>query len=276
MDITGKTSVYCIIGDPVEHSFSPPMQNTAFRSLGIDAVYVPFQVKKDDLPSAINSLRALGIRGANVTVPHKSDVIPLLDEVDGEAAFIGAVNTIVNKDGHLIGYNTDGRGFMESLKEAGIVVTGKRVLVLGAGGASRAVSFYVARSGGRVYIHNRTKSRAMALRDDLLKENLNVEVVDSPADPIDPEIIINTTSLGLSANDPLPIPSDLLRPEQTLCDLIYWDTPLILDARKKGLKTLNGLGMLLWQGVLAFKLWTAMEPPVDLMREKLTEMTGKV
>ncbi len=276
MEITGKTSVYCIIGYPVEHSFSPPMQNAAFRSTGIDAVYVPFQVKRGDLHTAINSFRALGIRGANVTVPHKSDVIPLLDEVDGEAAFIGAVNTIVNKDGHLIGYNTDGRGFMESLREAGIVVKGKKVLILGAGGASRAVSFYVARAGGRVFIHNRTKSRAISLGEDLMKENLSVEIVDSQGDVIDPEIVINTTSLGLSSNDPLPIPPHLLRPGQTICDLIYWDTPLIKEAKNKGLRTLNGLGMLLWQGVLAFKLWTGMEPPVDLMREKLIEMTEKV
>ncbi|MBI4710664.1 MAG: shikimate dehydrogenase [Nitrospirae bacterium] len=143
MDVSGKTKIIGLFGFPVEHTLSPAMHNAAFKAMGLDMRYLPFKVSPQDLPHAVRAIRALNLTGVNVTVPHKEKVISLLDEVDKEAQFIGAVNTIVNKDGKLTGYNTDGRGFMQSLSEAGIQVCGKKILIIGAGGASRAISYYL-------------------------------------------------------------------------------------------------------------------------------------
>lgn len=267
------------MGFPVEHSLSPAMHNAAFRRLGLDYCYVAFSVRPDGLEDAIRGVRALGLRGVNVTVPHKERVVPLLDEVDDEAALIGAVNTVVNDQGVLRGFNTDGRGFMQSLAEAGIAAAGKRALLIGAGGAARAVGASLCREASEVILYNRDRARAASLRDRLSALKGNVSVVDGSAladgaflSSVD--IIINATPLGLSPGDPLPLEPSLLSARHAVCDLLYKETPLLRAAAQQGCRTLDGRGMLLWQGAYAFELWTGTQPPVEVMRETLLLSNG--
>lgn len=269
MKVSGKTKVLGLLGFPVEHSLSPAMHNTAFEKLGLDCCYVTFLVKPEFLRDAVKSISALNLAGVNVTVPHKERVISFLDEVDKEASFIGAVNTIVNDNGRLKGYNTDGRGFMRSLSEARISVSRKKVLIVGAGGASRAIGYYLCQSASRLFLYDIDKKKARKLISDLNKIRGNVSFFSSQLEAID--IIINATPLGLKKNDPLPIDVNLVKPKHVICDLIYKKTPLLEKASKRGCKTLNGLGMLLWQGVFAFELWTGRRPPVDVMRKALAQ-----
>lgn len=276
MKVSGKTKVLGLLGFPVEHSLSPAMHNTAFEKLGLDCCYVTFLVKPEFVRDAVKSIKALNLAGVNVTVPHKEKVIPFLDEVNKEASFIGAVNTIVNANGKLIGYNTDGRGFMRSLSEAKIPVNKKNVLVIGAGGASRAIGYYLCQNVSRLFLYDIDKKKAGKLIKDLNKIRGNVSLfsyeqsaMSNQLNNID--IIINATPLGLKKGDPLPIDVKLLKPKHVVCDLIYKNTPLLLKASGKGCKTLNGLGMLLWQGVFAFELWTGKKPPVDVMRNALVK-----
>ena len=274
MKISGKTKVLGLLGFPVGHSLSPAMHNTAFEKLGLDCCYVTFSVKPEFLRDAVKSIKALNLAGVNVTVPHKERVIPFLDEVDKEASFIGAVNTIVNDNGRLTGYNTDGRGFMRSLSEAKISVNKKNVLVIGAGGASRAIGYYLCRNASKLFLYDIDKNKAGKLIGDLNKIKRNVSLFSYQQSAIssqlkDVDVIINATPLGLKKGDLLPINTDLLEKSQVVCDLIYKNTPLLQAASKKGCKTLNGLGMLLWQGVFAFELWTGRRPPVEVMRKSL-------
>lgn len=274
MKINGKTKVMGLLGYPVEHSLSPAMHNTAFEKLGLDCCYVTFSVKPEFLRDAVKSIKALNLAGVNVTVPHKEKVIPFLDEVDKEASFIGAVNTIVNDNGRLTGYNTDGRGFMRSLSEARISVSRKKVLIVGAGGASRAIGYYLCQSASKLFLYDIDKKKAKKLISDLNKIRGNVSFFSSQPSALSPQledidIIINATPLGLKKNDPLPVDVNLLKSKHVVCDLIYKKTPFLEKASKKGCKTLNGLGMLLWQGVFAFELWTGKKPPVDAMRKAL-------
>jgi shikimate dehydrogenase len=269
MDISGKTRITGIFGYPIEHTLSPLMHNSAFKTLGLDNCYVAFRVLPEELPNAVKAIRSLNLLGVNITVPHKEKVIPLLDEVNEEASFIGAVNTVVNKDGRLIGYNTDGRGFMSSLAEAGISVDRKDIVILGAGGASRAISYYLSEKASKLSLFDIDKQKAKKLVNDLQKIRNNVFFLDN-LDNIDtPEIIINATPLGLKPDDPLPLNPDFISPEMIVCDLVYKKTKLLQEGEKKGVKTLDGSGMLLWQGVLAFELWTGIKPPVEVMREVL-------
>jgi len=269
MIIGGRTKITGIFGYPVEHTFSPAMHNAAFEDFGLDYCYVPFLVHPDYLKDAVQAIKALNISGVNVTVPHKEKVMPLLDEIDEEASFIGAVNTVVNSRGRLKGYNTDGRGFIQSLKESNIPVEGKDILVIGAGGASRAISYYLSRLARGLAIYNRNKRRAEKLVEDLKKISDNVSLCEN-IDRIDRfHIIINATTLGLKKGDPLPFDTGILKAEQIVCDLIYKKTQLLEEALKKGCVTLDGLGMLLWQGVFAFELWTGKRPQVEVMRNAL-------
>lgn len=247
------------------------MHNAAFEHLGLDYCYVPFSVSPERLEDAVKGVRALRIRGVNVTVPHKERVIPFLDEVGEEASFIGAVNTVVNDDGVVRGFNTDGRGFMQSLAEAGIDPAGKRILMVGAGGAARAVGYYLCRKAAAVYLYNRRRERAVSLAGSLNTLRGNVSVVDSDAlgskeVMASLDIVINTTPLGLSSDDPLPLEVTMLTGHHVVCDLLYKRTPLLREAAERGCATLDGLGMLLWQGVYAFELWTGLRPPVEVMR----------
>lgn len=274
MNVSGKTKVLGIFGFPVEHTLSPLMHNAAFKTLGLDMCYLPFKVSPDDLPDAVNAIKALNILGVNVTVPHKEKIIPLLDEVDKEALFIGAVNTIVNKDGRLKGYNTDGRGFIKSLSEAGIHVRGKKILIIGAGGASRAISYYLSEKAGKLFLFDIDKKKVKRLINDLTKIRKNVFFFSYQQSAIshqlkEIDIIINATPLGLKKEDPLPFDVNQLGARQVVCDLIYKKTRLLDKASKKGCRTLSGLGMLLWQGVFAFELWTGRKPPVKVMRKAI-------
>jgi len=271
MHINAKTIVTCLLGYPVEHSLSPNMHNAAFEALGLNYCYIALPVHPDALPASIEGIRALDFRGANVTVPHKEKVISLLDEVDEEAAFIGAVNTIVNNNGLLKGYNTDGRGFMKSLDENDIEISGKDVFIVGAGGASRAIGYYLCKSASNVFISDLDKNKASTLSMDLRKINSSVFFTEEKDKLYTADIIINATPLGLKPDDPLPFDTDRLFSTQIIIDLIYKDTPVLKTAAHAGCKTLNGLGMLLWQGVLAFELWTGILPPVEIMRNALLQ-----
>lgn len=270
MDISGKTKIVGILGYPVEHSLSPAMHNAAFQYLNLDFCYVPFLVKPEGLQDAIKGIRALNIVGVNVTIPHKERVIEFLDNLSEEARFIGSVNTIKNDKGKLAGFNTDGIGFMKSLAERGFQITDKKVLMLGAGGAARAIGYYICKEASELYIYNRSIERAETLKKHLYTFKQNVEIMKNINSTISSfDIIINTTPLGLKKDDPLPINASLLNEHQIVCDLIYKNTPLLQKASAIGCKTLNGLGMLLWQGVLAFEKWTGIQPPVDIMKKVL-------
>ena len=274
LKISGKTKVLGLLGYPVEHSLSPAMHNAAFEHIGLDCCYVTFPVKPGFLKDAVRSVRALNLAGVNVTMPHKENVIPLLDKVDADASFIGAVNTIVNSNGKLIGYNTDGRGFMRSLSEAQISLNKKNVLILGAGGASRAIGFYLAKKASALFIYDIDRKKAGKLIRDLNKMRKNVFPFSFQPSAFshqlhDIDIIINATPLGLKKGDPLPVDINLLKPRLVVCDLIYKNTPLLQKASMKGCRTLNGLGMLLWQGAFAFELWTGKKAPIEVMRKAL-------
>ena len=269
MNITGRTKITGLYGYPVEHTLSPLMHNAAFEYLGIDYCYLPFSVHPDSLKNAVDAIRALNLAGVNVTIPHKEAVIPCLDNVDEEALFIGAVNTIVNQEGKLTGYNTDGRGFMRSLSENNISADNKKVLIVGAGGASRAISYYLSEKADTLYLFDTDKIKLEKLASDLSGVRDNITILHHTADLSAFDVLINATPLGLKATDPLPLDVSALAAHQTVCDLIYKTTHLQSLALQKGCKTINGLGMLLWQGVLAFELWTRTLPPVEIMRNAL-------
>lgn len=279
--ISGKIRICGIIGDPLEHTMSPVMHNAAFREMGVDYLYVPFPVKKEKLGKAIEGMRALNIRGLNVTIPHKVAVIQFLDELDDLADKIGAVNTIVNDDGVLRGYNTDATGFLQALLERGIEPKGKNVVVLGAGGASRAISFILAERGSNLVILNKTvdKAREWASRiSKSFKKEVKALKLDrenlagalSKAD-----ILVNATSVGMSPNiDETPVTSSLLKPDTIVFDTVYnpIKTRLQREAEEAGATTISGLDMLIWQGALAFELWTGLKAPVELMREEVIKV----
>ncbi len=280
MKPSSSTKLIGIFGDPVSHSLSPAMQNAAFEHMGIDAVYLAFHVPARPaaaLKTAVSSIKALGFMGVNITVPHKEKVIEFLDHVDNEAVDIGAVNTIVNKAGKLIGYNTDARGYIESLRqETGFSPQGKNAVVIGAGGASRAIAFALLKAGAkRLVIANRTLRRAQTLSRDLKKRFLNAEITAVPLDkkflrPIaeDSLLIVNTTSLGMINNEELDFPLYSLPTDAVVSDIVYrpLDTGFIKKALIRGLSVHRGLGMLVHQGALAFELWTGKKAPLDVMR----------
>jgi shikimate dehydrogenase len=279
--ISGKTKICGIIGDPIEHTMSPVMHNAAFKNKGVDYVYLPFRVKKEELGKAIEGMRALNIRGLNVTIPHKVAVIQFLDKLDHLADKIGAINTIVNNDGVLKGYNTDATGFLRALRERGIEPKGKSVVILGAGGASRAISFILAERGSSLVILNRTWNKAKICTDRIseifqreataLKLNReNLAAALSKAD-----ILVNATSVGMSPNiDETPVTSDLLRPNLVVYDIVNnpIKTRLQREAEVVGATVISGLDMLVWQGALAFEKWTGLKAPIRVMREKVIKV----
>jgi shikimate dehydrogenase len=269
MQITGNTRITGLFGYPVEHSLSPPMHNAAFDHLGLDFCYLTFSVHPDFLKAAVESVRALDMVGVNLTVPHKETVIPLLDSLDDEAAFIGAVNTIVNSEGKLTGFNTDGRGFLRSLKEHNIHSENKNILIVGAGGASRAISYYLSKTAFQLHLFDIDRNKSDKLISDLGSKVKNVFVLPKLNNLEKYEVLVNATPLGLKKNDPLPFDVSALTDHQVVCDLIYKNTRLLDHAAQRGCRTLDGSGMLLWQGALAFELWTHVLPPIDIMKKAL-------
>jgi shikimate dehydrogenase len=278
-NISGKTKVCGLIGDPIEHTMSPAMHNAAYRELGLDYVYIAVGVKPEKLPQAIDGIRGLGVTGMNVTIPHKVNVIPLLDKLDPLAKKIGAVNTVVNNDGVLTGYNTDATGFLQAMLEKGVEPKGKSIAVIGAGGAARAVSFILADRGAYPIILNRIEEIdwAINLADKISKafdtDTVALELTRDNLSKVlkDTEILVNATSVGMSPNsDESPVPSGLLKPGLTVYDVIYnpLKTKLIRDAEGVRATTISGIDMLVWQGVLAFELFTGKKPPFELMKKE--------
>lgn len=273
-----------VIGNPIAHSLSPVMHNQALKAQGLDFTYLPFQVEADALAKALLGFEALHVVGVNVTIPHKVEIIAHLDQISKEAELIGAVNTIHYQNGKWIGYNTDGVGFLRSLQEdGGIDPKGALILLLGAGGAARAVAVQLGLAGAReIIIANRTRSKAEALADELSEKILEtryravgfteLEILEEMRTA---KILINATPIGMISyeGNSFPIRREWIRQEQVVADLVYrpMNTPLLEMAVEAGATTLTGDGMLLYQGVEAYRIWTGLEPPVELMRKALVE-----
>ncbi|KJR40571.1 shikimate 5-dehydrogenase [Candidatus Magnetoovum chiemensis] len=269
--INAKTKIAGLYGYPVEHSLSPNMHNAGFKDLGLNARYVAFTVRPEDIGNAVAAVKSLNMIGVNITVPHKEMVIPFLDKVNEEARFIGAVNAISNENGTLIGYNTDGRGFIRSLEEAAIDLSKKNVFMVGAGGAARAISYYICQKAARLDIFDIDTPKLNNLVNSLSAKYDNAHSQSDLSLISAADVVINATPLGLKDTDPLPLDVSLLKAEHTVCDLVYWQTKFLQEASRIGCKTINGLGMLFWQGVLSFELFTKTKAPVDVMKKALTE-----
>jgi shikimate dehydrogenase len=273
--ISGKTRVCGVIGDPIEHTLSPIMHNAAFKALKLDFAFLVFKVKVADVEKAVSGMRALGIHGLNVTMPHKSAVINYLDEVDQAAKAIGSVNTILNKDGRLFGFNTDGVGALQALRENGVEPRGKKVLLLGAGGAARAIAYTLAREADELVILNRTAKQAAELAN-LLKQTFDRKVVADTLSPNaikdtlqDSDVLINATSVGMKPNaNQTPVAFEWLRPDLAVMDIVYnpVETKLAKDAKAAGAKVVSGFEMLIYQGAASFEIWTGHSAPVEVMR----------
>jgi shikimate dehydrogenase len=259
--------VYAVFGDPVSHSLSPVMHNSALAQTGSDGFYLAFRVR--DIAAAIDGVRGLGIRGASVTIPHKVSVMQYLDRVDALAAQIGAVNTIVNRQGILYGYNSDCAGALKALKEK-TPINGKAVAVIGAGGAARAVGFGIIQEKGRLTVINRTRVRGESLADDLNCEFKPLSEIKR----LPYQILINATSAGMTPHeDSTPLSSDLLEKGMTVMDMVYnpLKTCFLKEAEKKGCITVDGLSMFVHQGAVQFELWTQKKAPVEIMRKAVLE-----
>ena len=271
--IGGKTKLLALIGDPVGHSLSPAMHNASFAADGLDFVYVALRVGAEDLPDAVRGAAALGLGGFNVTMPHKRAMVPLVDELDEGARISGAVNTVVIEDQKLRGFNTDGPGMIEACGEAGIWLDGRRVLLLGAGGAAASVAAAFCDAGiGELIIVNRNVEHAGTLADKLREADKEAEIEVHPTGALDgtvrAPIIVNATPLGMRDDDPLPLPPEYLEGGVALVDAVYRpgaETALVRRARERGATVVTGQRMLLYQGVLAQRLWTGRQPNVAAM-----------
>lgn len=271
--VTSSTAVAGIIGWPVDHSLSPAIHNAAFEAAGLDWVYVAFPVEPGQGARAAEAMRAFGVRGLNVTMPHKRDVIPGLDALTPEAERAGAVNTIVSEGVRLTGSNTDGPGFVRFLqRDAGTDAAGKRVLLLGAGGAARSVAISLSDSGAEVVVAARREAQAAEVAG--LAQNVRIAGFDPDtlgAELARAEILVNATPLG-RAGEPPPFKHDDLTSRHLVIDLTYHpeSTPLLQIARDRGASVFNGLGMLVHQAALSFEAWTGVPAPVDAMRAAIT------
>jgi shikimate dehydrogenase len=276
--ISASTRLCGVIGDPVSHSLSPAMHNAAIAKLSLDYVYLGFHVKPAGLKQAVEGMRALGIAGLNVTIPHKVAVMPFLDEIDPAARDIGAVNTIVNTGGRLKGYNTDAGGFLQSVTAAGFEPQGKQVVLIGAGGAARAIGFSLIQAGANLTILNRKEDFELAVKlADGLNRTAGGHVSALELNPANLKktlatagLLVNATSVGMQpGSDATPVPADLLRPGLAVFDAVYapLETRLLREARERGCTTISGLEMLVRQGGLSFELWTGRKTPLDIMRE---------
>jgi shikimate dehydrogenase len=261
--ITGATRVVGVIGDPVGHSRSPAMHNAAFDALGLDWVYVAFPVARGDGAAAVRAVAMLGLAGLSVTMPHKADAAAACDDLAPEAATLGAVNTVVNADGTLVGHTTDGDGFLRAVDDEGIEVAGRPALVVGAGGAARAITHALGRAGAHVTVAARRPEAARSAAslapdgDAVGLDGIAVERFD---------VVVNATPLGMGGEAP-PFDVAKLHAAQFVYDTVYpVETPLLREARARGLRAADGLGMLVHQGALSFSLWTGVAPPLDVMR----------
>jgi len=272
--------VFGVFGDPIEHSLSPAMHNAAFSALGMDCVYHAFRVKPEKLENAILGAETMGFGGLNLTVPLKEAALKLdCVKPDHLASEIGAVNTIVFRDGEILGYNTDGLGARQALLETAVEMGGSKVLIAGAGGAARAIAFQLAADGAEVTIANRTEERAVELAGDISAAKLPGKVRGTGLLELgtlirDADILINTTTLGMHPRTDASIAeAEDLHPDLAVFDIVYnpLETKLLRDAKAAGAKTVSGVLMLVYQGAEAFRLWTGAKPPVELMKKTVLE-----
>ncbi|MFC1538771.1 shikimate dehydrogenase [Candidatus Latescibacterota bacterium] len=287
MIISGKTSVFGVIGHPIAHTLSPRMHNRAISEMGIDAVYVPFNVLPEFLPHAIKSIISLGVKGMNITVPYKTEVIKYLDNLSDVARAVGAVNTIINDNSVLKGDNTDVYGFEKCLEvEGGLLTFPDKVCILGAGGAARGVVYacLIRKEVREVTVINRTFSKAKKLAEELFhvtgKAPIPMKADEETFEKILPNagLIINTTTIGMHPDVGLSAVrnSSLFHEGQIACDIIYnpLKTKFLSDAASRGAKTVGGLAMLAYQGARSLSLWTGKEAPVEVMLDSLKEKLG--
>lgn len=281
--ITGHTKLTGLLGSPVSHSISPMMHNEAFRQLDLDYVYLAFDVEKKELAPTVGGLRAMKVRGFNITMPHKHAMCQLCDSLSPISEILGTVNTVVNEDGHLTGYTTDGIGYMRGLQEDGYEILGKKMTLLGAGGAASSILAQAALDGvSEISVFNRqgTNFEHTQKLIQLLKERTNCrirlfDIADSATlrrEVSESALLTNATSVGMAPNTDASLIQDatLFRPDLIVSDVIYHpsETKLLRDAKKAGCRTQNGLSMLLYQGAESFRLWTGEEMPVSIIREK--------
>jgi shikimate dehydrogenase len=286
--INGKTKLLGVIGNPIEHTASPSMHNAVLKELNLNYVYVPILVNLNKIETAMSAIKALNISGINVTIPFKELVMPFLDEIDPYALKVGAVNTIVNNDGYLKGYNTDGEGFIYSLLIDGQYETNnKKVVLIGAGGAAKGISYaLLAQDIKQLTIVNRTIDRALLLGDTLKNEtNIPIHIAglnDPELNNIfqNADLIINTTSIGMEPNNNEQPISDYswATPNHFCCDIIYkpLKTKFLINCEQKGANILNGVGMLAGQGALAFKLFTGFDASYEIMKMEVLKNVNKV
>ncbi|MCI8326930.1 MAG: shikimate dehydrogenase [Lachnospiraceae bacterium] len=286
-EITGTTRLTCLLGSPVAHSISPQMHNEAFRLLGLDYVYTAFDVSPEYLKEAVYALKLLNARGFNLTMPHKTAILEMLDSLTPAATLAQAVNTVIFENGKLIGHTTDGIGYMRSVEDAGFSIIGKNMTLLGAGGAATAICTQAALDGvKKIYVFkrknaswnstqqfidsvNRSTSCEVFLFDIRDKNQLKHALADSA-------ILTNATSVGMAPDYSSPISSSCLDPHLFVSDIIYhpWETQLLKDAKKIGCPTMNGLYMLLYQGAASFECWTNQKMPTDIIKEKYFNHKG--
>ncbi|WP_061086601.1 MULTISPECIES: shikimate dehydrogenase [Heyndrickxia] len=273
--------LYGVIGDPIAHSLSPAMHNEAFRALGIDADYHAFHVTPENLEAAVNGMKAIGVAGFNVTIPHKQAIMPYLDEIDLLAETIGAVNTVVRTPHGWAGYNTDGPGFMQALKEeSGRVISGEKVLVIGAGGAARAIYYTLCREGAvTVDLCNRTVKKAEEMRDEspfpCPSKVLTLKEAEEQLGEY--TLIVQTTSIGMHPDtEAQPLSVRHLKPGAFVSDIIYnpFETKFLNEAKKRGARVQNGLGMFIYQGAIAFEKWTGVKPDTRKMKNVVESILG--
>ena len=278
-----RAELTACFGDPVDENPTGVIEEAGYKTLGLNYRYLTVRVEKDRLPDAVNGARAMGFRGFNLTIPHKVAVIPLLDELTEAARLIGAVNTVISENGKLIGENTDGKGFLTSLRDNGIDPAGKTITLLGAGGAARAVSVELALAGARhINIINRSEERGMELAS-AISERTNAAAsyfrwIPQVSIPEETNILVQCTNIGLfpDVTGKPDVNYDTLRPEMVAADVVFNrpDTPFLQEAARRGLKTITGLGMLVNQAALNFKLWTGQDAPVGVMTEALAREFG--
>lgn len=284
--INTHTDLYAVLGHPIKHSLSPLMHNTALRALGLNATYLAFDVPPSRLPRLLPALQELGFLGLNLTVPLKEKAFDLLADLDESALQMRSVNTIKFFNGRAVGYSTDGAGFLLALQEEfGITVTGKRVCVLGCGGAGRAVAIACAfESAAKITLVNRSFNRAAKLAEELRQISNTTEIELVPSDPLawqtaglQAEIIVQATSIGLHPEDQVFLGAEAFHAGQWFYDLIYHvqETVWMKKAKEGGARAVNGLGMLLHQGAKALEIWTGRLPPLDAMRNVLRQAVYK-
>jgi shikimate dehydrogenase len=276
IEVNKDTMLYGLFGYPLGHSFSPAMQNAAFAHLGLNKAYFLLEVSAEDLGVAVAGMKKLHFGGGNVSIPHKVEIMKYLDEISESAALIGAVNVLKIEDGKVKGFNTDGSGFFRSFEtELGVKPEGKVFFINGAGGASRAITMEaVLRGAKKVYICNRTFSKAGSMADEINARvrpcavALHLDAAEIAQAMQDVDVFINTTNIGMSPKvDDLSFDVKLLRPEVIVCDAIYNPgmTRLLREASALGCQTMSGVNMLINQGAESFQIWTALEPPINVM-----------